>query len=94
MWPSSGRAVAKISSGIDHSRKGVTMSIKVYRVLVPKDRLAAMPKEERAVLLLLGHAENELNTLIKLILMSRNGTSSADVIRYAEASQTFVLAGC
>jgi hypothetical protein len=67
------------------------MSIKVYRVPMPKVRLMAMPKQERTLLLLLGHAENELNALTKMIGFAGNGAPSNEIELHAEASQISTL---
>jgi hypothetical protein len=47
------------------------MAVEIHRVIFAKKQLAEMPKEERSLLLLMGHATNELNVLSKFILMMR-----------------------
>jgi len=42
--------------------------MELYRVTLTKGSLAALPPAERSLLLLLGHASNEINVLMKLIL--------------------------
>jgi hypothetical protein len=46
----------------------------VFRIPVSKDRLRAMPKQERAVFFLLGYAANQINLLSKLVIFSTNKT--------------------
>jgi hypothetical protein len=41
--------------------------MKLRRVILTKSQLAALPQAERSLLLLLGHASNEINVLSKLI---------------------------
>jgi hypothetical protein len=53
--------------------------ILIYGVSVPKAKLAAMPAGERQLLLLLGHVENEISTLRRLVAFSLQ-TSYADPI--------------
>jgi hypothetical protein len=65
--------------------------MKVLRVNLTKARLAAMPPAERAALLLLGHAFNEINVLIKLILMARKQSPDIQVVDHVEAAQTFIV---
>lgn len=43
--------------------------MKLGRVILTKSDLAALPQTERSLLLLLGHASNEINVLSKLILV-------------------------
>jgi hypothetical protein len=51
----------------------------------------AMPKQKRTLLLLLGHAENELNALTKMIRFAANGAPSNEIELHAEASQISTL---
>jgi hypothetical protein len=57
--------------------------MELYRVTLTKGSLAALPPAERSLLLLLGHASNEINVLMKLILMTRK---NAPPSRRAEQS--------
>ena len=66
--------------------------IKVYRVDLTKEKLEAMPPKERQLLLLLGHAANEINVLQKLVSMAWPRDTEADeVVRHVEMGQTFIL---
>jgi hypothetical protein len=64
---------------------------KIHRVNLTKTKLAAMPEAERSILLLLGHASNEINVLSKLILMMRKDEPAIKLIDHVEAGQVFVI---
>jgi hypothetical protein len=63
----------------------------IYRVELTKEKLAAMPAEERRALLLLGHAINEINVLQKLIMMHRRTPAPHKVVDRLEAGQALIL---
>ena len=63
----------------------------IHRVNLTKSKLAAMPEAERSLLLLLGHANNEINVLSKLILMARKDEPEIKLIDHVEAGQVFVI---
>jgi hypothetical protein len=63
----------------------------VYQVDLTKEKLAAMPADERQLLLLLGHAANEINVLQKLILMALQPTPELKFVDHVQAGQVFVL---
>ena len=63
----------------------------VHQVALTKAKLAAMPTNERALLLLLGHASNEINVLSKLILMIRKDTPAIKLVDHVEAGQILVV---
>jgi hypothetical protein len=65
--------------------------MEVHRVNLTKARLATMPAAERTALLLLGHANNEINVLSKLILMARKQPPAIQLVDHVEAAQTFVV---
>jgi hypothetical protein len=69
---------------------GITM-LQIYRVPVPKDRLRAMPRDERVLLLLLGYAANQLSMLQKLLTFATNRTPDAEVEQHATGTQTQML---
>jgi hypothetical protein len=64
--------------------------MQTYRLELTKQRLAAMPAEERRVLLLLGHAVNEINVLQKLMMMVRRDEAHSIVTR-CENGQILIL---
>jgi hypothetical protein len=51
--------------------------MEIHRVRLTKEKLTAMPEAERSLLLLLGHATNEISVLSKLILMARKDEPTA-----------------
>jgi hypothetical protein len=65
--------------------------IEVLRIPLPKDRLRAMPKEERALFFLLGYAANQITLFSKLVTFSVNKTPSDSVeqqISYQDNKRT------
>lgn len=52
--------------------------LKVYRIPIPKDRLRAMPKDERVLFVLLGYASNQISMLQKLLTFAINRTPDAE----------------
>ena len=50
-----------------------------------------MPQAERALLLLLGHADNEINVFSKLLLMTPKHDPPVDLMNHVEAGQIFIL---
>jgi hypothetical protein len=65
--------------------------MEIYRAVLDRAKLAAMPENERTLLLLLGHASNEINVLSKLILMMQKDDPPSLVFDHVEAGQTFIL---
>ncbi len=63
----------------------------IYQIDLTKKHLAAMPDADRRLLLLLGHATNEINVFQKLILMSGQGTPAIQFVDHVQAGQTFIL---
>ena len=59
---------------------------------LPKDRLRAMPKEERALLFLLGYAANQITLFSKLVIFSSNKTPDNPVEEHLSNAQTQILA--
>jgi hypothetical protein len=65
--------------------------MEIYRAVLTKAKLSAMPETERVLLLLLAHASNEINVLTKLILMMRKDDPPLPIVDHVEAGQTFIL---
>jgi len=65
--------------------------MKVYRVVVPKDKLFAMPEAERVLLIQLGHLCNELSFFNKLLLFTSD-LNTRGVERYAMVTQSMIVA--
>src|SRR5713226_7460515 len=66
--------------------------IDVMRISLPKDRLTAMPKEERALFFVLGYAANQITVLSKLVIFSTNKTPSNPVEQQLSNAQSQILA--
>jgi len=66
--------------------------IDVIRVPLPKDKLRAMPKDERSLLLLLGHAANQITFLSKMIVFSTNRTPEHQPEQQISGAQSQMLA--
>jgi hypothetical protein len=66
--------------------------IDVIRIPLPKDRLRAMPKEERALFFQLGYAANQITLFSKLVIFSTNKSPSDAVEQYISAAQSQMLA--
>jgi len=66
--------------------------MELHRVILTKRNLDALPQAERSLLLLLGHASNEINVLSKLILMvTRKDEAPSQIANNVEAGQACVL---
>ena len=63
----------------------------IHCVHLTKRKLAAMPEAERSLLLLLGHASNEINVMSKLILMIRKDGPTTDLIDHVESGQALIF---
>lgn len=65
--------------------------LKVYRIPIPKDRLRAMPKDERVLFVLLGYASNQISMLQKLLTFATNRTPDTELEQHATGAQTQML---
>src|SRR6516165_5436412 len=66
--------------------------MEIHRIILTKAKLAAVPQAERSLLLLSGHASNEINVLSKLIqIAGQNGASLSQVTERVQAGQACVL---
>jgi hypothetical protein len=65
--------------------------IDVLRIPLPKDRLRTIPKEERALLFLLGYAANQITFFSKLVQFSSNRTPSDPVEQQLSDAQSLIL---
>jgi hypothetical protein len=66
--------------------------IDVIRVPLSKDRLRAMPKEERALFFLLGYAANQIILFQRLVIFSTNKTPSEEAEQKISGAQSQMLA--
>ena len=65
--------------------------IEVYRIPIPKDRLRALPKDERVLLLLLGYVSNQVLMLQKLLIYATRLDPKDEVEQHATGVQTQML---
>ena len=65
--------------------------IDVFRVRLSKDQFGRLPKDERAVLLLSGHALNQISVLMKLVIFSSNRDPTDAVEGRVSAGQTQII---
>ena len=65
--------------------------MKVYSANLAKQRLAAMPSSDRSLLLLLGHAMNELNVLTKILLTQRKQSAPHPLVEVVESGQNLII---
>src|SRR6266496_4987652 len=72
------------------TKEGTPM-IPVYEFEVPKDKLLAMPIEERGFLLSLGYAANHVSMLQKLLIFALNKESSIEAEQTLCAAQSQML---
>lgn len=63
----------------------------MHQIDLTKKSLAAMPDAERGLLMLLGHAINEINVFQKLVLISGQGTWAPAFVDHVQAGQTLIL---
>jgi hypothetical protein len=65
--------------------------IEVYRIPVPKDRLRALPRDERVLPLLLGYVSNQVLMLQKLLTYATRLDPKDEVEPHATGAQTQML---
>jgi hypothetical protein len=66
--------------------------IRVIQIPLPIERLKALPKEERALFLLMGYAANQITMFRKLLVFSSNKTPDDSVEQRISGAQTQMLA--
>jgi hypothetical protein len=65
--------------------------MKVYQAEITKEALASLQPEKRQLVLLLGHAANEINVLSKFALMIPRKDTSHELVRQVETGQAVTL---
>jgi hypothetical protein len=65
--------------------------IKVVRIQITKEQFRKLPKDERAFLLLMGHALNQIAVLIKLVIFSTNKDPPDPIEGRVSAAQSQVI---
>jgi hypothetical protein len=66
--------------------------MEVSRISVSKDGLRAMPKAERTLLLLMGHASNQITALARVLDFYRRNTPSSDAEKDINSAQYHMFA--
>ena len=66
--------------------------MQIRRISFTASELNAIPTHERALLVILGHALNEINTLNKLLAISTHFEHEPKCVAHAQSTQAFVLA--
>jgi hypothetical protein len=67
------------------------VTVRVHHITLSKAQLDAVPEAERSLLVLMGHAANELSVLSKLLHFCARAESKAPMIMQAENAQALVL---
>jgi|SRR5579871_2056470 len=65
--------------------------MEINRVILTKAKLEELSKTERTLLLLLGHASNEINVFTKILLLMRKENVPSKLMMHAEAGQVFIM---
>jgi hypothetical protein len=71
--------------------RGFTEMTEVFKIRVSKDKLAAMPADERALFLFLGYAANQINLFGKLTIFSSNNLTEEQPEAMLSGAQTQML---
>ena len=65
--------------------------IEVYRVPISKRQLSTLPKDERALLLLMGHGLNQISVFLKLFQFSANKDPENPIEGRVSAAQSHII---
>jgi hypothetical protein len=65
--------------------------IRVRRIEITKEQFRTLPKEERALLLLMGHAMNQIAVLKKLVILSTNKDPADPIEGRVSAAQSQIV---
>jgi hypothetical protein len=71
-------------------QRGAAM-IRVRRIEITKEQFRTLPKDERALLLLMGHAMNQIAVLTKLVIFSTNKDPADPIEGRVSAAQSQVI---
>ena len=82
---------ARQSPSNKSDREPRSIGIQVYRVTISKDQFRTLPPEERALVLILGHALNQIGVFVKLVRFSSNKNSSEPTEQLVSAAQTQII---
>jgi hypothetical protein len=62
--------------------------VQVYKIQLSKDKLLAMPDEDRSLMMLLGYASNQINFFTKLVMLSSNKDGPSEIEQRLSSGQT------
>ena len=65
--------------------------IRVFRVTISKEQFRALPKDKRALILLMGHALNQIAVLLKLVTFSTNKDPEDPIEGRVSAAQSQII---
>jgi len=65
-----------------------SMSVEVYHIVVDREKLRAMSRDERGFLLSLGYSANQVSMLQKLLIFSSNNSPPTETEQTLSAAQT------
>src|SRR5215470_1378540 len=65
--------------------------IRVVRIPITKEQFRALPKDERALILLMGHALNQIAVLVKLVTFSTNKDPEDAIEGRVSAAQSQII---
>src|SRR6266567_12933 len=65
--------------------------IQVFRVPISREQFRVMPKDERALILLMGHALNQIAVLVKLVTFSTNKDPDDPIEGKVSAAQSQII---
>jgi hypothetical protein len=65
--------------------------VQVRRIQITKEQFRTLPKDERALLLLMGHALNQIAVLVKLVIFSTNKDPEDPIEGRVSAAQSQVI---
>jgi hypothetical protein len=65
--------------------------IQVFRVPISKKQLGTLPKDERALLLLMGHSLNQISVFLKLFTFSSNHDPTHPIEERVSAAQSHII---
>jgi hypothetical protein len=71
--------------------EGKRPMIEVYHIVIDKEKLRALPCEERGFLLSLGYSANQVSMLQKLLMFSSNNEPPTEAEKILCAAQTQMI---
>jgi hypothetical protein len=99
-FPSANRLAKALTTGdcLSLSRRGICATaratatmIKVCRVPISKKQISTLPQDERVLLLLMGHALNQISVFLKLFTFSSNKDPAHPIEGRVSAAQSHII---